>query len=163
KRAQMGPAALRSQIHRFDASRGFGAIGRSSSCMWSDLQPVRLAFLGFCLLCSGLASGQSRGTGKIVGTVRDGQGAVVVSAVIQLANSSIGERRATVTDRSGDYALDFLPPAVYELNVSAPGFATATETLRISPNQVATVSVVLSIASTSFAVTVSGTPPLVQS
>jgi hypothetical protein len=63
----------------------------------------------------------------------------------------------------GDCAFTFLPPGVYELNVSGPGFATARNTLRVGTNQVATVNVVLSIASTSFEVTVSDAPPLVQS
>jgi len=110
-----------------------------------------------------LASGQTWATGKIVGTVRDGQGAIVVDAAIRGANSTTGEKCTTVTDRSGDYALNNLSPGTYELNVSVPGFATARNTLQVGASQVTIVNIVLSVESASFEVTVIDTPPLVQS
>ena len=106
----------------------------------------------------------SQTTGQITGTVRDAQGAVIVSAVIQLENSATSERRTTASDPFGNYALAFLPSGVYELIVSSRGFATGRfNNLRVGASQITTVNVVLSVASTSFEVTVSDTPPLVQS
>src|SRR6266852_4756447 len=110
-----------------------------------------------------LAFAQTQTTGRIAGTVRDGQGAVIVNAAINVENSATGEKRATASDTSGNYALAFLPPGVYELTVSSPGFATGRfNNLRVGTSQITTVNVVLSVASTSFEVTVSDTPPLVQ-
>src|SRR4029077_934253 len=107
---------------------------------------------------------QSQTTGQITGTVRDAQGAVIVSAVIQLENSATSERRTTASDPFGNYALPFLPPGVYELDVTSSGFATGRfNRLRVGASQTTTVNVVLSVASTSTEVTVSDTPPLVQS
>jgi len=111
-----------------------------------------------------LALGQGQSSGQIAGTIRDGQGAVIVNVVIQLENTATGEKRATASDTSGNYTLAFLPPGTYELDVSSSGFATGRFTnLRVGINQLTTVNVALSVASTSFEVTVSGTPPLVQS
>jgi hypothetical protein len=107
---------------------------------------------------------QTTTTGEISGTVHDGQGAVIVKAAIQLENTATGERRSAASDTSGNYALAFLPPGVYELSVSSQGFATGRfSSLRVGINQLTTVNVALSVASNSFEVTVSGTPPLVQS
>jgi hypothetical protein len=128
--------------------------------------PTRFVLRLAALLCApfpNLAFAQTQMTGETAGTVRDGQGAIIVSTAIRVANIATGERRTTVTDRSGDYALTFLPPGVYELTVSSPGFATARKTLRVSTSQITTVGVVLSVANTSFEVTVTDTPPLIQS
>src|SRR5262249_49800224 len=107
---------------------------------------------------------QTQTTGKLAGTVRDSQGAVIVNAAITAENSDTGERRATKTDFSGDYGLTFLPPGVYDLNFSASGFSTARPSkLRVGSNQTLIVNIVLSVATTTFQVSVSDTPPLVQS
>lgn len=125
-------------------------------------RPGVIAFL--CVLLPILALGQSQTTGQITGTIRDSQGAVIVNAAIQLENSATGERRATASDTSGNYTLAFLSAGVYELDVSSPGFATTRfSSLRVGISQITTVNVVLPVASTSFEVTVSDTPPLVQS
>jgi len=50
-----------------------------------------------------LALGQTQTTGEIAGTVRDGQGAVIVNVVIQLENTATGEKRATASDTSGNF------------------------------------------------------------
>ncbi|MBZ5658445.1 MAG: TonB-dependent receptor [Acidobacteriia bacterium] len=124
---------------------------------------LRLAAL-LCALLPIFAAGQTQTLGKIAGTIRDDQGAVIVDAAIQLENTATGERRTTASDSSGNYALAFLPPGVYELNVSSLGFATGRfNSLRVGTSQSTTVNVVLSVASTSFEVTASDTPPLVQS
>ncbi len=117
-----------------------------------------------CVLIPSTAAAQTQTTGRIAGAVRDAQGAVIVNADIKVDNYATSERRATVTDRSGDFTLTLLRPGSYELTVSALGFAIAhSSSLRVNINQTTTVHVVLSVASSSFEVTVSDTPPLVQS
>ena len=108
--------------------------------------------------------GPNSTTGQISGTIRDAHGAVIVQAAIQLQNAATGEKRQTASDTSGNYVVAFLPPGLYELNLSSPGFATGRfNSLQVGASQVTIVNVVLSVASASFEVTVSDTPPLVQS
>jgi Carboxypeptidase regulatory-like domain/TonB dependent receptor-like, beta-barrel/TonB-dependent Receptor Plug Domain len=129
--------------------------------------PARFALLlvtllGVCFPIPGL--GQTQTTGQISGTIRDAHGAVIVQAAIQLQNAATGEKRQTVSDTSGNYVVAFLPPGLYELNLSSPGFATGRfNNLQVGASQVTIVNVVLSVASASFEVTVSDTPPLAQS
>jgi len=124
---------------------------------------VRLVAVYWALVAIS-AFAQTPTTGGISGTVRDGQGAVIVKAAIQLKNTATGEQRSTASDTSGNYALAFLPAGVYELSVFSSGFATGRfSSLRVGINQLTMVNVALSVASSSFEVTVSGTPPLVQS
>jgi len=68
-----------------------------------------------------LAFAQTQTTGRIAGTVRDGQGAVIVNAAINVENSATGEKRATASDTSGNYALDFLPPRRLRIDRLLPG------------------------------------------
>jgi len=126
------------------------------------LAPALAACL--CALFPSFALAQTVTTGEIAGTVRDGQGLVIAHAVINAENSATGAKRATASDNSGQYALPLLPPGVYECSISAPGFASARRNnLEVSIDRITTVNIVLSVASTSLEVTVSGTPPLVQS
>jgi hypothetical protein len=118
----------------------------------------------FCALFPIVAFGQTQTTGRIAGQVRDVQGAVIVNVVIQVENTATGEKRASASDTSGNYVVAFLSPGLYELDLSSPGFATGRfNSLRVGANQITTVNVVLSVASASFKVTVSDTPPLIQS
>jgi hypothetical protein len=120
-------------------------------------------FTVFCVLLPALTIAQTQTTGRITGSVRDGQGAVVVNAAIQLQNTATGEKHTTASDTSGNYALAVLQPGIYELDVSSPGFATGRfQNLRVNASQVTTVNVVLSVAISSFEVTVNDIPPLVQ-
>src|SRR5262249_27907153 len=120
------------------------------------------AYLFLLVPTFGLAQVQT--TGGIAGTVRDAKGAVVVDAAITLENSATGEKRATASDSSGNYALTSLQPGAYELSVAVPGFALARfNSVRVGINQNTTADVVLSVASSWIEVTVSDAPPLVQS
>jgi len=110
-----------------------------------------------------LALGQTPTTGQITGSIRDAQGAVIIHAAIQLENAATGDKRATTSDTSGNYALTLLPVGIYELTVSSPGFAAGRYTnLHVNAGQTTTANTVLSVASASFEVIVSDALPLVQ-
>src|SRR5262245_4414885 len=107
--------------------------------------------------------GQTQTTGRILGTIRDTQGAIIASAAIELQSTVTGEKRTVASDNSGNYALVSLHPGLYELNLSAPGFATGRfQHLGVSAGLITTVNAVLSVASASFEVTVSDALPLVE-
>jgi hypothetical protein len=65
------------------------------------------------------------GSGDLVGTVTDSNGAIIKDAgVIVASQAAVGVALSTETTRSGDYAIASLRPGVYTIKVSAPGFTT---------------------------------------
>src|SRR5438477_9638462 len=83
-----------------------------------------LLLLAICLTAisslSALAQGQT--TGRIVGTVKDEGGAVIMGAEVTVAGKATGEERKVTTDDSGYYAVPLLSPGVYQVAVTANGF-----------------------------------------
>jgi len=68
-----------------------------------------------------------RKTGAIQGVIRDANGNPVGAANVSLRNLATGEIRKVSAAAEGVFRLLDLPPANYELTVSAIGFATHTE------------------------------------
>ena len=62
-------------------------------------------------------------TTSLRGTVYDPKGAVVSGATVTLINPATAFSRITRTDGQGGYQFLELPPAKYDLTVSAAGFA----------------------------------------
>jgi hypothetical protein len=60
----------------------------------------------------------------IFGTVTDPSGAVIPGAQVTIGNQSIGLKRTTVTDMTGQYHLFGLPMGYYSLRVQKQGFQT---------------------------------------
>ncbi|HWW98735.1 MAG TPA: carboxypeptidase regulatory-like domain-containing protein, partial [Edaphobacter sp.] len=71
---------------------------------------------------------QNISTAELHGTVHDASGAVIPNATISIANASKGFLRVTTSDGQGEYQLLLLPPGIYELAATAPGFAKLTAT-----------------------------------
>ena len=67
-------------------------------------------------------------TGALIGTVKDDQGAVVARAVVRLGSPSLTGGLVTLTtNERGQLRFPSLPPGIYELKISMPGFATSIE------------------------------------
>src|SRR5437879_12073729 len=81
----------------------------------------------FCLMCifaaPGAAKAQAAG-GSISGTVSREAGGTMPGVRLSLADQARTVAREVATDMDGFYNLPALPPAVYELTMSAPGFVT---------------------------------------
>jgi hypothetical protein len=60
--------------------------------------------------------------GRILGTIRDSQGAVVPNASVSAKNLETGAERTTLSDASGGFNITSVPAGSYEVTVSAPGF-----------------------------------------
>jgi hypothetical protein len=59
------------------------------------------------------------------GTVTDTSGAVIANATVELTNvGTKGSSKTAQTDQSGSYTITNLPPATYNIKVTAPGFKT---------------------------------------
>src|SRR5579859_3033771 len=84
--------------------------------------------------------------GAISGTVTDSTGAVVARATVTVTNTATGAVRTSVTNSKGEYAVTQLNAGEYTVAISASGFATATESLRLTVGATSTINLKLDVA-----------------
>ena len=120
--------------------------------------------LGLILSLTSSASSQTRTSGRIVGTVKDAQGAVIIGAEVTIENPATADKLSLVTNTSGNYSILQLSPGCYEVNIRAHGFTPALfHTVTVGLGEFTTVNVTLQIAQSDIEVTVNDVPPLVRS
>jgi hypothetical protein len=82
----------------------------------------------FAALAAGVltpaAFAQATATATVEGTVTDKTGAVIPKATVKLTNEATGFVREKTTSDVGLYRFDLVPAGMYNLRVSAPGFAS---------------------------------------
>jgi hypothetical protein len=103
-------------------------------------------------------------TGSIRGTVSDPSGAVIAGASVTATNVSTGVNTSTVTNKDGDYNIQFLPIGSYTVTVAATGFTKVTiAAFALEIDQIAKIDAKLQVGSANTIVTVnSDTSPLLQ-
>jgi len=102
--------------------------------------------------------------GTLVGNVSDPSGGAVAAAKVVARNSSTGFTREASADERGGFTFSDLQPGTYTLRVSAPGFATFTQTgLEVSVNAVRRTDVAMQLAAATESVTVAATVTALQS
>jgi len=113
--------------------------------------------MALCLGVSGRAAAQATtATASLNGTVRDPSGAVVSGATITLSNISIGVKRVTASNSTGNYSLVNVVPGAYTVEVVRQGFATEKqEDFELAVNQTATINFNLRVGSISTTIDVS--------
>jgi len=89
------------------------------------MKSTSLAILVFSLFLCPLWAKQEA---AISGTVQDATGAVLPGVTVKITSKSQGTVRQQVTNEAGVYQFTFLPPGVYDMEVSLPGFKTLTRT-----------------------------------
>lgn len=116
------------------------------------------------LLCLAASSvSQTQTSGRIAGTVRDAQGAVIVGAQVVIENPATADRHSVRTDNDGNYSALQLPPALYDINISASGFTPAMfHEVRVGVAETTTIDAALQVGQGAVEVTVSDAPPLVR-
>jgi hypothetical protein len=82
-----------------------------------------------CLTLAGVLAlavpiGAQAPTGVVLGTITDGQGAVLPGVSLTLRNTETGVTRTALTEGDGQYRLRGLPPGRYVLTAELQGFAT---------------------------------------
>ena len=118
--------------------------------------------LGALCLSSGVAFSQIL-YGNLVGNVTDPQQAAIVGAAVSIKNDATGYSAAAVTDDRGVYEIRNIPPGVYEIKVTAPGFATfEAKEITLQANNIARVDAAMKIGNTSEVITVGAEIALLQ-
>src|SRR2546430_15583442 len=109
---------------------------------------INLLFLfAYFLSLSICALGQSQTTGRIVGTVKDQNGAVIVGAEVTVTSLATAEQRKVTTDTEGNYSMPLLSPATYRVKITASGFNSALfDSVRVVITEPTTVNAELRIA-----------------
>ena len=97
---------------------------RPSSLVCRTLFGSSLAVVPFA---APFAYSQTSTTGAIRGIVIDAQGAVVAGAVVTATSKATAQTHQTKSDSAGQFTIGLLPPEVYTLSISAPGFSTVQE------------------------------------
>ena len=116
----------------------------------------------FGLLPAGLASAQVT-TGSISGVVKDTSGAVTPSATVKVRNTDTSASRTLVSDDNGRYQATQLPLGLYEVEVSLPGYQTATRKgIELRVGSTAVVDVTLNVGQLEQSIIVTGEAPLVD-
>jgi iron complex outermembrane receptor protein len=102
-----------------------------------------------CFLLFGLVAVVPRvaaAQATLAGEVKDTTGLVLPGVTVEAASPALVEKvRTTVTDGSGRYRIESLPPGSYTVTFSLTGFAPTREDLMVSGSGVITVDVELTV------------------
>lgn len=120
------------------------------------------AILALWLLCAAPATAQQI-LGSVTGSVQDGSGASIVGAEITLTNNGTGAQRAGATDEGGNFRFLLLPPGVYTVQATTPGFRTfRREGIVVEADRSLAVPVTLEVGQVTETVEVVGGTPLLE-
>jgi len=121
------------------------------------------AVLAMCVLAASGVRAQVQ-TGSITGTLTDTSGAVLPGVTVSLSGEKlIGGVQTQVTDSSGAYRFDRLPPGTYRVKFELQGFKPVErEGIAVSAAFVANVSVKLEVGSVAETITVTGESPTID-
>src|SRR5271166_3108942 len=124
---------------------------------------LRFASLVVVLITLAASSVAQLFPGRITGTVRDAQGAVVPGATVKRSNPTTGLERTVTTDDTGNFNFPELALGTYRLAISKQGFETTiVNDITTSQGVVNNINPVLQVGSVSSEIEVTSAPPLVQ-
>ena len=123
---------------------------------------ARLAFMASLWLTMVPAAVYAQAT--ITGAVRDTSGAVLPGVTVEVESPAlIGRGRSDVTDGTGQYRIEALPPGTYTVTFTLSGFATLRrEGVELTGTFVAAINADLPVATVAETVTVTGEAPMVD-
>src|SRR2546423_15207162 len=103
-------------------------------------------FVGILTLTlSGVAAMAQQETGQLSGKVTDPNGALVGNASVTAKSVGTGAERTTTTGSDGTFLIPGLLPGVYEVTVSASGFANSTQRVQLTVGSKTTLDTQLSV------------------
>jgi hypothetical protein len=121
---------------------------------------LRISVFAFCALAM---YGQTANTGAIAGAVSDPSGALVPRAAVVINSQGTGEKRDLATDAEGNFSVQFLPPANYDLTVRAAGFEPfILNGVQVQITEVTRLKIQLALSGAKERIVVSAAPSLLQ-
>ncbi len=126
---------------------------------------IRIALIAIVFLLASALPGpyslaQTVGTGAIKGTIADPSGAVVPNVTVTATDPATGYTATQHTSTTGSYVLSQLPPSHYTITVQGTNFETLIQPdVIVDALSVVGLNLTLKVGSASRAVTVSATPP----
>lgn len=103
-------------------------------------------------------------TGTILGTVRDGSGAVVSGASATVTHVDTNQTTATATNNLGNFEAPYLRPGTYQVKVSAAGFKTVVrDNVVLQVDSRLRLDFALELGDIATTIAVTGEAPLVES
>src|SRR5258705_90760 len=126
------------------------------------MRQVRGALFLIFLLLTVSALGHAQGLGTISGVAKDASGAVLPGVTVEVASPALIEKsRMAVTNESGQYTIVSLPPGVYSVTFTLPGFSTTRrEGIEKLANFTAQVNADMKVGGVTETVEVTAEPPL---
>src|SRR5262245_46257835 len=106
----------------------------------------------------------AQGLGTVAGVVRDASGAVLPGVTVEVASPALIEKtRMALSNESGQYTIISLPPGIYTVTFTLPGFsATKREGIQMLANFTAKVDAEMKVGGVSETVDVTAETPLVD-
>ena len=98
----------------------------------------------------------------VSGTIKDQTGAVLRGVEVAVKNADTGLTRSGTTEANGYFTVSGLPPGIYDVRASLPGFGTAVERVTLAVAQEAGLSLKLNVAGTEESMTVLGVSSIVE-
>jgi hemoglobin/transferrin/lactoferrin receptor protein len=122
-----------------------------------------LVALTFCLLACAMpfVALAQESEGRITGTVKDPDGAVVKNASVSLLNAHRAMISATTSDAEGRFTLGKIAPGDYQLNVEGTGFVRHRSAVHVTSRDTQQVDVVLELTPIAEQVTITAEAGLV--
>ncbi len=117
--------------------------------------------LGFCFAISVPLGAQVSGA-TLSGTITDAQGGAVADAKVSVKSLATGVVSETATNSTGAYTVPNLPPADYEVSVTAPGFSTTISRVTLSVGAKQEMDLMLTVGQVQQEVQVTGAAPQVE-
>jgi outer membrane receptor for ferrienterochelin and colicin len=84
------------------------------------------------------------GSGQIVGTISDAQGAALSGAKVTAVNKGTGLTSNATTGDDGQFSIVLLPPGNYEVTIEAAGFSKTTANVEVTVGRAANLNIPLS-------------------
>jgi hypothetical protein len=117
---------------------------------------TRLSILGLLLaLASVFVLGQAI-SGDLVGTVRDGSGAVLPNVTVSVTNLATGFKTSQPTTNLGEYHFSNLPVGHYKVEAAATSLTGGFADIEVQLNKTATANITAQVAGTGTTVEVNG-------
>lgn len=136
------------------------AVDRALASQSDRRRSLQFKLAQFVLLVVGLIGTTSSSlpqsiTATLVGIINDDQGLPVAGADVAATNQETNQIRTVPTSREGAFTLTHLPPGLYRVTVTAPGFRVFHETaVPLETGEVRRMAVLLQVASVHTEVTV---------